>query len=99
MEIDFSKTLEGFAGQPIKLRPSDEGGATLGMVCAEALFAALPGDDRLTGTEKAKRGNLGLRIASAKLVELSPEDAAMIRECVGKAYSPLIVARVYELTG
>lgn len=73
--------------------------AYLGRVCAMAMFAQLPGDEKLQGLEKAHIGDLGLQFYAGGEINLSPEDAVIVRQRVGAAFSPLIVARVYKAIG
>lgn len=101
MLIDFDKIIQDAAGRDTML-PGINGEAEtahLGRVCAMAMFAQLPGDDKLQGIEKAHIGELGLRFYSGGKVELSPEDAVIVRQRVGLAFAPLIVARVYSMIG
>jgi hypothetical protein len=64
---------------------------TFGIVAMEALGAL---DPELRGDEKAKAGALAIKIASAKQMALTLEEATLIKKQVNKFYDPVTVARV-----
>jgi hypothetical protein len=69
---------------------------TLGMVVMRALVVP---EQNMSPEESLKRGQLALKLYKAQAVEVSPEDAALIRKQVAKAWGPLITAKVFPMLG
>lgn len=68
---------------------------TVGSVCIEALVGALPGE-QLDGAEKFKRWELARRLHGVTEVDLKLEEATKVKECVGKAWSAMVVGAVWN---
>lgn len=67
-------------------------------VVVTALLAAFSDEAGLSVAEKVQRFALAVRLQNASAeVDVSLEDLVLIKKLVGKAYSPLIVGRVYEI--
>ena len=96
MKIDLDQPILDQNDKPMQ-RP-EAGEATLGFTAATALFAPIPGDEKLDGLKKAQMGELGLRLSKGGVQDLTPEELVMIRDRVGKACLPLVVARVFAMT-
>lgn len=65
-------------------------------ICSDALGNYV--DQGMSGTQKLVNFAIGLRIAQSESeVELSAEELAIIKDVVGKSYSPLVVGRLNEL--
>lgn len=64
---------------------------SLGIVAMEALGSS---DPDLRGDEKAKAGALAIKVAGAKEMVLTLEEAALIKKQVNKVFDPVTVARV-----
>lgn len=99
MKIDFSQPLLDMENSPIAV-PGPDGELvtkTLGRWCAEACFASLPGDEKLSGVEKVEIGQIGLKIWEGGEIEISSDEAVKIRKRVGAGYPVLIVTRIYEI--
>lgn len=97
MQIDFDQTISGADGEPLKMGVGDDSSASLGIIVSTAMFSTLPGDEKLTGLNKATIGELGLLVRKGGVHEITPEDVVSMRERVGKFYAPLIVARVFAV--
>lgn len=99
MKIDFSATLKGFDGEPIK---DGEGNTvTLGSAVVIALTAPQAEDSRMSGDEKFKRDELA-RVAwqsekNKQPAELPVEDVAIIKSAVGQGWSTLVVWSAFRL--
>lgn len=90
MKIDFARVLKNLDGS----EAVDERGRplTLGKVAAVALNA--PGEDAL------HRGHLAMRVYGAGPdTDLTPEDAALIRDNLAATWAPIVVAQAHALLG
>lgn len=75
----------------------DEAGkpVLLNSLCVNALLNEYQGE-MLSGTQKLERYKLAKRLhANESEAEITVEEAALIKELIAKAYSPLIVGNVY----
>ena len=97
MKIDLDQIIHDQAGNPVLQSAEGDKPATLGFIAMSALFATVPGDERLEGGRKAEIGNLGLLLYRGGKLDLTPEQRVLIRERVGVVCQPLIVARVFAL--
>lgn len=96
--MDFSKPILDGLDTPVTVdRDGKKVALTLGMVAAGALYGSYPDEKDLSGDEKARRGNLALKIAQGGDQQLSVEDTALLKKLIAKAYGPLIVARAWTL--
>lgn len=94
MKIDTAQTLKSIRGEVLKDEKGDP--VTLGSIMATALLAQVQGDDA-TGAEKAKRFALAVKVSADDLpVDLTVEEAAKIKELVGKAMGALVVGQVWN---
>lgn len=94
MKYDLSKVLTDRSGNAIV---ENEKEVTAAWVAMNALDFASP-DEKLDGVHKAERWVLATKILnSAGKPDLTPEEACLIKELVGKRYHPIIVGQVYQL--
>ncbi len=96
MKINFDTPIRDAAGQPMKDAGTDNV-ATLASVASGALFASLPGDESMQPTQKAEIGALGIALFAAGERDLRAEQIAMLKDRIGRAYAPLVVARAFEV--
>lgn len=91
---DFTQKILDANNQPIKQENRD---LTLGDVSSAALFANRP-DDKASSEDKFKRGILALKLKDAKGdIVLSSEEITLIKDQIGKSFSPLIVVRAWQM--
>lgn len=94
--VDFSTKLVDLAGATIK----DENGKdiTLAIVCVNALTAIARGEENMQGVEKVKRAKLAetIYLANGQL-KLTAEQTALLKELIGRLYTPLVVMRAWDL--
>lgn len=95
MKIDFSKKFTNFNGEVLKDAASDKE-FTLRDVCIESLLS-VDKDSNIDGVEKAKRYNLALEIYQGKRESLEAEDIVLLKQLVGKLYTPIIVGQALPL--
>lgn len=104
MKIDFTASLTGLSGEPIKTR--DESGAevdmTLGMVAINVLLTPLPcangQPENLPATDKVRLAKLAQDIFTATgPIDVAPKDVAMLQDRIGIACTPLTVMRAFAL--
>jgi hypothetical protein len=93
MKINFDQELKGLDGEALK---EGDKAFTLKRAAVEALVALAP-DDRANGEEKCKRWQLAVRVNGGGEVELSPEEAAMVKERIGRLYGPLVIGPAWQL--
>lgn len=101
MAIDFTQPIKAQDGTVPK---SDSGSVpTLGKICEDALIASYKdeidpttGKEIITPEEKYRRWKLAQKLHGDN-VKLSPEDLALIKKLVGKAYGPLIVGQAWTM--
>ena len=94
MKLDVETILIGLDGKELK------DGTTLctfKTVALNALLASFPDEQNLSGEDKFKRYQLAMKINANSEVELSVEEAALIKQLVGKGFAPLVVGRMFEM--
>lgn len=84
-EINGSPALKQ-GGEPLLLKE----------VCIESLLAVREGEVT-PAMEKVRRAKLAYRIYDADSLEFTAEDAAYIKEQIGKDWGPLAVYQAWEL--
>lgn len=110
MKIDFNQGLVNLDGSPLNIvtaacgncgRPKESKPATLWGLCSDALVRGYR-DARgmaieVTGDEAGKRYGLAVKIVNEKIVELGVPDVKLIMDLVAKAYTPLVVAQIWDV--
>jgi hypothetical protein len=71
--------------------------ATLKSVVFGAIQAQLMGDEQMSTDVKLRLYTVASKIAKGGVVEVSVEDLALIKDRVGRAYSPLVVGEAFRL--
>lgn len=97
MKIDFSKPLLALNGAALMTREStgDTRNLTLKEAAIEALMSELD-NERATGEQKFRRGLLAQRIyESNSAVEITVEEAALIKDRIGRGYPASVVLAAY----
>ncbi|MCA8237772.1 hypothetical protein [Burkholderia cenocepacia] len=93
MKLDTNTIIKEIDGTPM---PDKDGPVTLKAVCANALL--FNGRDELTGEEKLGRYRLARRIYDASgIVEITIEEAAKLKDVIGKYCVPVVAGQVMEL--
>jgi hypothetical protein len=96
--FDFTQTLTGFDGKPIINGDAKNGSSlTLGEACINALEATLQSDAQTTGADKFKLDQLARKIYRSTDVVLSIEEIALLKERIGKVYSPVVVGAAWRV--
>ena len=95
MKIDFARELMNLKGKPMTLEGEP---GTLGLVAATALIAQ-GADETLTGEQKLKCFRLARRISDADgpVVDITVEDAALIKERIARLYPPLVSGQAWHM--
>jgi len=94
MKIDFSAAIKDFDGDAVKDGDKE---ATLGRVACTALLASYADEQNLAAEDKVKRFRLAEIAAKGGEREVKVEDVALIKQLIGKAFAPLVVARAYDI--
>lgn len=94
MKIDFDALMKDFQNKVIS-----EGGknTTLAAVACTALSAQFADEANLAADEKYRRYKLGCKLADGGAVDLSVDEIAMLKKLIGRAFSPLIVGRSFDV--
>lgn len=89
MKVDFTTILKGLDGKDLSFEDEP---LTLGVAAAMAL--------NTQGENSLRRGLLAMRVyAAGPDADVTPEDAALIRENLPKVWMPIVVAQAHELLG
>lgn len=106
MKVDFTIEIENLEGMPIPITEMNESGkekktgknVTLKSVSVNALYSMLEDEKKLSGEDKVKRHIIAEKIyKSTGAIDIKAKEIVLLKELIGKIYSPLIVARSYEL--
>lgn len=99
MKIDFSAKVLDFEGGPVKSSTEEKAeDLTLRLACVRALVIPYEDERNLSAEDKFKRGELAAKIYAAnEPTELKVEDVATLKKLIGKAFSPLIIYRIWPL--
>lgn len=95
MKIDFSAPLISIKGE--KMKDTEKADLALKDVCIEALMAVVPSDERTSGETKYKRFQLAEKIVGGGEVELTPDEAVILKDRIGVCYGPAVVGPAYKL--
>jgi len=92
MKVDFAQVLKALDGEFLK---EGDKVITLKMVCQAALLGQYQ-QEQPDGQEKARRWLLAVTLPIG-VVDITPEDAALLKKVIGYAYAPLVVGQAYEM--
>ena len=95
--LDGSVAKDTFQQQADDPKCERCGPLTLGQVVSYALFMPSDEDKGLAPDQKFARGALAMRVRDAKNAELSAEEIAVIKKCIGRSFSPLIIAETFPM--
>jgi len=94
--IDFGEQLTGLDGKGLVEKANGhEVELTLSLVAINALLAMLPEEHALPATDKVRRFVIATKAVGQ--AELTAEEIAIVKACIGRAYGPLVVARAWQL--
>lgn len=93
--VDFTQVLIGPNGEPIKPDPAKPDVLTLGEAAFFGLEATLDEDRNLDPKKKWDRDDLARYVYKNPAAVLSPEDTALIKERIGKAWAPGVVGAAW----
>lgn len=94
MKINFDAVLVHIDGKPLQVDKSD---MTLKFACTESLMAAIREDETATGAVKITRYELAVKVNVGGEVEISPEEASLLKERIGKVFGVAVVGPAYKL--
>jgi hypothetical protein len=98
VKLDFSSPILDIDGQPVA---DQTGTLTLARMATEALLGTLMVNDRpeqLIGEVKTRNAALALRIHAADApIDVAIDDAAVIKDRIGRMFVPLYVMRAWAL--
>lgn len=84
----------------LDLKENEITGSAIGELCVQALMNLAEGENP-TSDEKVQRFKLATKISvnlvgKSEDVELTVEEASLLKQVVGKMFTPLGVGRIYE---
>jgi len=96
MKINTKTKLKSLNGELLKDTLAD--GKTTEMTLGSALINALlvPVQNE-KGEEKVKKYELGVRIYQNDEIDLTAEEAALVKKRIGDVYGPIVVGQVFRL--
>ena len=92
MKVDFSQRIKGIDGKAVTSQGKK---LTLSSLSVSLLLDT--NDTKVEADDKLKRFKLALRVQDAKKIEITPEEASLIRNISGKISTPLAHGRIVEL--
>lgn len=107
MKIAFDTVLKGLDGLPLLDEQQDSAPEpdaekekpeplVLRKIAVRALMVVLESDREMRGEKKAKIWKLAMAVHGGN-DEITAEDAVLLKERIGQAYSPLVVGQAYEI--
>lgn len=104
MKIDVTKPIKDLKGNVVKHQvDEDVHDMTFLHVAQHALLVSIEGDGKLSGEDKLKRFRLATKLQEATeapnvgVADLSVDEAAKLKDLIGKVWSPLIVGRAWDI--
>lgn len=93
MKVNFDLALTDFDGNDLTEKNET---FRLKRAAIEALMVMFP-EERDEGEHKYKRFDLASRVHKGGEQEVTPEEAALIKQRIGKLYGPAVVGPAYKL--
>lgn len=90
MKIKLNEHITDFAGEPIE-------GLSVGDAIINSLMTMLKGEENMDGKAKFELFALASKLHGKEEVDLSLDEAAKIKDRVGRIYTPLIVGRLWNV--
>lgn len=94
MKINFDAVLHHIDGKPLKTQESE---MTLKTASVESLMAIIREDEQATGAVKLARYELAVKVNAGGEVDLTPEEAAILKDRIGKVFGVAVVGPAYKL--
>lgn len=93
MKIDFSKTFTELDGSELKFQGKT---LTFGAAAAQALLH-LPNGENPESDEKVKRNSIAEKICNGGEVDLSLEEASLVKACCNSLFGVRIMAQISNM--
>lgn len=91
MKIDFTPLVTNIDGTKL------DGAPSVRDACVTALTTSMEGDHALASTQKFQFGLLAQKIALGEdVVDVTAEEITVLKDRVGKGYSPVVVLFVWQ---
>jgi len=96
MKINTKTKLKSLNGELLKdtLADGKTTEITLGSAIINALLVPVQNEK---GEEKVKKYELGVRIHQNDEIDLTAEEAALVKKRIGDVYGPIVVGQVFRL--
>ena len=96
MKVNATQTLSAIDGNPLQDHDNDKP-IQLRTVCVNALLATLEEDRSQTGEGKLAAWTLAKRLQDEDEPDLKAEELALLKERVGKCFSPAVVGPAFQV--
>jgi len=96
MKVKVNQVLKTFDGQAMKDNDG-KGNAIDATVKLAIVNAVLSPVDKETGVDKVKKYELAKKVFNADEVDLNEDEIKLIKDSVGKSFTPIVVGQIYEL--
>jgi hypothetical protein len=94
--VNFNQVLKSLDGKNILLDDKEE--FSFRKAAVGALLGSGGTDATLTGSKKAERYELALKVSTAEgVVDITAQEAEEIKKVVGETYAPIVVGQVFRL--
>ena len=94
--VNFNQILKSLDGNSILLDNEEE--FSFRKAAVGALLGSGGNDATLTGTKKAERYELALKVSTAEgAVEVTTQEVEEIKKVVGDTYAPIVVGQVFRI--
>ena len=100
MKIDMTKAIKNLEGDNIdnpESKLKEKAPLTMKILCTNSLLTPTQDERNIDGNEKAKRFELAMRIYTEKEVDLDIDELKLVKDLIGKVYSPLVVGQAYRI--
>jgi hypothetical protein len=94
MKIDLSAKILDLKGKPL---PDADEELTLGSVICAATINQTPDEKDMKASDKVRLFQLAERAVVGGEQDFTLEDAAFVKERIGRMFGPLVVGRAYKL--
>lgn len=95
--VDFSTVITDLNGLPMNDGSPEKKVFTLGDAAVQALVTPYPDEPNVSATEKFRRAELASRIKNKPDTLMSVGETDLVKQLIGKAYSPIVVFRAWPL--
>lgn len=94
-KVDFNTEIKGPDDETLKW--ADGSPTTLRKVAVEACGALSPADQNMSGEDKAKLWFLAVRVQATEAIDLTVDEASLLKKRIGIVFGPFVVGPAFQL--